>query len=200
ITSAPTNPSNDTAPSFSFTSTESGSTFECRIDGGSWAPCSSPHTIAPALAEGSHTFDVRATDQAGNTDATPASRTWTVDLTAPQTTIDVQPPNPDNDTAPSFQFSSSETGSTFECRVDGGSWAPCTSPDTLGTLLAGTHTFSARAKNGAGSIDPSPASATWTIDLTAPSVTITAPIQYINASDPTTYTVTASTPDSDVAS
>jgi acid phosphatase len=32
------------------------------------------------LAEGSHTFTVRATDPAGNPDPTPASRTWTVDL------------------------------------------------------------------------------------------------------------------------
>src|SRR5262249_9917743 len=53
---------------------------------------------------------------------------------------------------------------------------------------------------GPGSTDPSPASFTWTIDLTAPSVAITAPTTTINASDPTTYTVTASTPDGDVAS
>src|SRR5207249_3209209 len=108
---------------FSFSSSETGSSFECRIDGGSWSSCTSPETISPALAAGSHTFDARATDQAGNTDATPASYTWTVDLTAPNTTIDSSPADPSNNVTPSYTFSSSESGSTFACRVDGGSWS-----------------------------------------------------------------------------
>src|SRR5207245_11020571 len=97
ITGQPNDPSNNTTPSFSFSSTESGSTFECRLDGGSWSACTSPHTISPALSAGSHTFDVRATDQAGNTDPSPATYAWTIDLTPPTTTITSPPPHPSND-------------------------------------------------------------------------------------------------------
>ena len=65
------------AASFRVTSTEAASTFQCRLDSGAWSACTSPKTYS-GLADGSHTFDVRATDTAGNTDATPATRTWTI--------------------------------------------------------------------------------------------------------------------------
>jgi hypothetical protein len=72
-------PSDGTATdaSFSFTATETGSTFECKLDAASFGACTSPKTYS-GLAVSDHTFSVRATDQAGNTDQTPATRTWTV--------------------------------------------------------------------------------------------------------------------------
>src|SRR5207244_8754043 len=128
IDSNPSDPSGNSTPSFTFSSSESGSTFECRVDGGTWTSCTSPETISPALTAGSHTFQVRATDTAGNTDATAASYTWTVDLTAPNTTIDSNPSDPSGNTTPSFSFSSNESGSSFECRVDDSGRASCRQP------------------------------------------------------------------------
>src|SRR6185437_10019078 len=63
--------------SFTFTASESGSTFECKLDAAAWATCTSPKAYS-GLATGSHTFSVRATDAAGNTDSTPATQTWTI--------------------------------------------------------------------------------------------------------------------------
>ena len=68
----------DATPTFAMTSTaEIGGTFECSVDGTAFAACTSPFTTA-SLADGGHTFAVRATDEDG-TDATPAQRGFTVD-------------------------------------------------------------------------------------------------------------------------
>jgi len=62
---------------FKFTSTESGSTFECKMDNGAWKPCTSPK-VYRNLKLGKHTFKVRATDPAGNTDPSPAKRSFKI--------------------------------------------------------------------------------------------------------------------------
>ncbi|MGH7357905.1 MAG: OmpL47-type beta-barrel domain-containing protein, partial [Candidatus Rokuibacteriota bacterium] len=184
IDSAPADPSADDSPSFAFSSSEAGVTFECRLDGGAWSACSSPESLA-GLADGPHTFDVRATDAAGNVDPTPASHGWTVDTGAPQTTIDVAPSDPSNDDAPTLEFSADESGASFECRLDGGAWTACTSPETLGGLTDGPHTFDVRATDGAGNTDGSPASHAWTVDTVAPATTIdVAPGDPSNDPDP----------------
>ena len=79
ITSGPSGKTTNT-PTFAFQSSESGSTFVCRFDSQPLDSCSGPgasHTPSgPPL--GAHTFEVQATDQAGNTDPTPAKRKFTV--------------------------------------------------------------------------------------------------------------------------
>lgn len=66
-----------TTPAFEFASGESGSSFACSVDGGAASACTSPFT-ATTLDDGTHTFSVAATDGAGNTDTTPATRSFTV--------------------------------------------------------------------------------------------------------------------------
>jgi hypothetical protein len=78
----------DTTPTFAFSSSEASSTFDCAVDDGAFLPCSTPYTT-PALTTGAdHTFEVRATDPAGNLDITSAKRTFTVDVAfAPSVTV-----------------------------------------------------------------------------------------------------------------
>lgn len=71
ITSAPTVATPQDVIRMSYSASEAGSTFQCRWDSGAWASCPGATTIS--LPPGQHTFDVRATDAAGNTDPTPAS-------------------------------------------------------------------------------------------------------------------------------
>jgi hypothetical protein len=51
--------------------------FECSLDGAEFTECSSPITYRK-LSLDRHTFQVRAIDQAGNVDPTPATREWEV--------------------------------------------------------------------------------------------------------------------------
>jgi hypothetical protein len=51
--------------------------YECSLDGGSYQACSSTTTFND-LERGRHTLTTRATDDAGNTDPTPAELTTTV--------------------------------------------------------------------------------------------------------------------------
>ncbi len=62
---------------FSGTDDRGAVTFECSLDGGAFAPCTSPFTTAK-LKRGHHTFHVRAVDAAGNVDATPAMKGFRV--------------------------------------------------------------------------------------------------------------------------
>ncbi len=81
IAQAPTNPTTQTSPSFSFSSNKASSTFQCRLDDGAFRSCTSPTTYT-SLKGGSHSFSVRATDLIGHTGPT-TTYTWTIDLTAP---------------------------------------------------------------------------------------------------------------------
>ncbi|WNG13998.1 adventurous gliding motility protein AgmC [Cystobacter fuscus] len=76
ISSGPSGTTAERDATFTFGS-QQGVSFECRLDGAEFASCSSPVTYT-GLAEGEHTFEVRARDARGVVDATPASRTWTV--------------------------------------------------------------------------------------------------------------------------
>jgi hypothetical protein len=77
IVDGPSGTTTSTSATFTFSSSEAGSTFECSLDGGIFSTCSSPKAYSD-LSTGEHTFQVRATDAAGNADASPASRIWTI--------------------------------------------------------------------------------------------------------------------------
>ena len=88
------------------------------------------------------------------------------DSTPPDTTIDSGPSGTVTGTSADFSFSSSEAGSTFQCRLDGGAWGSCTSPKSYTSLAAGDHTFDVSASDAAGNTDQTPATRTWTIAST----------------------------------
>jgi hypothetical protein len=107
-------------------------------------------------------------DTASNPDASPASHTWTVDTTAPDTTITSAPADPSSNSSATFEFTGSDAGTgvaSYECRLDGGAWGACASSYQLTGLSTGGHTFEVRAIDSAGNVDATPATHNWTITV-----------------------------------
>jgi subtilisin-like proprotein convertase family protein len=94
------------------------------------------------------------------------------DVNAPDTEIQTAPPPLSSTRNASFQFGSPRPGSMFQCRLDGGDFNPCSSPQSFGNLPEGGHTFEVRAFDSHGNVDGSPALWSWTVDVTAPAVQI----------------------------
>src|SRR5688572_10789677 len=85
VTTGPTSLSASATAVLAFSADET-ATFACSLDGATFAGCTSPVGYS-GLADGGHELRVVATDAAGNVDQTAASREWTVDTQAPQTTL-----------------------------------------------------------------------------------------------------------------
>jgi large repetitive protein len=77
ITGNPGAVTTSTSATFTFTASQAGSVFDCSLDGAGFTACTSPSTYT-GLVAGSHSFRVRATDPAGNSDPTPAVFGWTI--------------------------------------------------------------------------------------------------------------------------
>lgn len=199
IDTNPADPASSTSASFTFHGTDTGGSgmdsFECKLDSGSFGPCTSPQSY-PSLSDGAHTFEVRAVDHADNTDPTPASYTWTIDSTAPDTSIDSNPVNPSNNTSATFDFhgddGSGVVGLTYQCKLDNGSFTSCTSPQTYSSLANGSHTFQVRAMDALSNTDGTPASYTWTVDTADPTVILSTTTTSPTNTSPFTVTATFS--------
>lgn len=175
VLSGPPTASPTTGASFTFFSPDAGggATFTCSLDGAAFTTCTSPKAYS-SLAEGAHTFAVRVRDAVGNVDPSPGMRSWTVDLTPPNTTISDGPAGATPVASASFTFTASEADVTFACTLDGVAITDCASPANLTGLAQGAHTFTVQATDAAGHPDATPATRSWTVDTVAPSVMFTA--------------------------
>ena len=124
----------------------------------SWG-CGSPRTPSTPLADGTHTFSVKAIDVAGNQSTvspapSPSTRCRRRRRSPRARPTAARPP----DHTPTFGFVSSQAGSTFQCRFDAELFAACSGPGDTHTpatdLTTGTHSFEVRATDKASHVDP----------------------------------------------
>jgi len=142
-----------------------GSTVNVYV-GGSTTPACTATTAAngtwtcavPGITEVVQTIVARSTILSATESSTP--RTFVGDITPPDTTIPVGPPTRGPGRTGRFEYASTEPGSTFECSLDGGAYAPCAAEYTV---EPGEHTLRVRAVDPAGNVDPTPAEYSWTV-------------------------------------
>ena len=201
IDSGPTGTIATNQATFTFSGTPASDTakVQCKIDSEPFADCTSPKTFT-GLSDGPHTATFRAEDAVGNQDATPATRTFTVDTTPPDTTIDSGPTGTIATNQATFTFSGTPASDTakVQCKIDSEPFADCTSPKTFTGLSDGPHTATFRAEDAVGNQDATPATRTFTVDTTPPDTTIDSGPTGTIATNQATFTFSG-TPASDTA-
>ncbi len=171
ITSKPAAFVNTTTATFTWTHANTSATFACSLDGAKAKTCTSP-TSYTGLAAGAHKFTVRAV-VSGSKNGRLATVNWTIDLTAPNTPTLSQPTTPTTSQSASLSFGSSSTDvASFQCSLDGATFATCTSPRALSSLAEGFHTFAVKAVDNAGNVSGTK-SVLWKIDRSAATPVIT---------------------------
>ena len=171
ITGGPSGTVTSADASFAFASSESGATFACSLDGGGFQSCSSAQAYS-GLADGTHSFQVRSTDAAGNTDSSPAARSWTVKAAPPNLRL------PPGQTAEA----TSPAGAMLTYVVSADSGGEPIAPDAIAckppsgsTFALGTTMVSCSVTNAYG-VTASGSFAVAVVDTTPPRLTTPSPL------------------------
>jgi Big-like domain-containing protein len=184
-------PSQNPAPSFTFSLTGDAVSADCQVvdpanHAGSWQPCTSP--FQPTLAgDGTYTINVRASDAAGNTAI--GSAAYTLDRVGPAAPVfTTEPTGPASSTSVPWAWTA-EALSTTQCQLISPTttspWAPCTSGAAVAlTAGDGAYQLEVRATDQAGNPGAVATSATYVLDTTGPSVSLTPPSSPSNNKKP----------------
>ncbi|HEX7463724.1 MAG TPA: sulfatase-like hydrolase/transferase, partial [Actinomycetota bacterium] len=183
VEQAPPAYSNDPVATFGLRRLSSGGGYLCRLDDLVLMMCSQTPSFA-GLTDGPHRLTIIAMDFAQNS-SSPLELTWVQDTVVPAVTVSGEPAELTNSRSASFTVTGSEPG-TFECSFDSAGFTPCASPLTLSELSDGSHTLIVRERDLAGNLSD-PVTAAWTVDTSAPTVTIDSGPPDPSTSSPVTF-------------
>lgn len=159
-------PDSDDTPTFTWDplppSAAEVASYEVMVDTGDWADVGdvTTYTVADddALADGSHTFKVRAVDQLANKSAS-GSLDFIVDTTPPTTPSNITKASEDTDNTPNFTWDAASDATSgvasYQVRIDSGDFSDIGDVTTFtvaNALSDGSHTFEVRAVDQAGNI------------------------------------------------
>ncbi len=156
----------------------------CSFDGVDLPGCPMPFTRS-GLTLGPHTFAIAA-HNAGDVDGTDTT-TWSIVIPPPTVKIDVKPTSGSSQSV-SLTWKTTGIVDSVTCTFDGVDVPGCPMPFTRSGLALGAHTFVIAAHN-AGLIDGTD-SATWTISVPRPAVSVAAPPSSTATTANVTWTTT----------
>ncbi|HEV3378393.1 MAG TPA: S8 family serine peptidase [Thermoleophilaceae bacterium] len=197
----------DTDATFEFEGTETPGDppFECSLDGATFTACQTPpgSQTYTGLADGQHTFQVRAISALGHADPSPATRTWAVDTMDPAVSVDdfqatVTDPTPTVTGTAGTLFGDLPTV-RVEIRDSGGNVVHTLTPTAQGStwsatapqLPDGNYTVHVEQRDQAGHVGTDSAAFRLVGDFVAPLVDITSPANGSATAD-TTPTIAGS--------
>lgn len=196
FTLKPATYSSTTTAVFQFnSSTLDQTTYQCSLDGADWYDCTSPQSLT-GLSSGAHTFKVMAISSTGKTQRE-SSQTWIVDTDIPVLTVSQTPTALNNSTTATFAFDATDATTViagYECEHTSSinpssAFTSCSSLVPLVGLNEGTHTYKIRAVDAAGNRSAE-SSYSWTVDLTPPSIQLTAKPAAATTSSSATFSFT----------
>jgi arylsulfatase A-like enzyme len=173
----PPRSSHNTLAVFRWFTQSARASYRCKIDtpqsDNPWAPCG--EGLQLTLVPGTYRFSVVGTDEAGVTDPTPASTTFSVKAGGPDVHFSARPAGLSTNKAMTFAFASSRSDVTFVCRTwlrsaSPPRFKPCTSPVGYSGLSDGTRRFEVAAVDAQGTRTTSPAAWQYTVDTVGPSM------------------------------
>ncbi|HEX4188763.1 MAG TPA: Ig-like domain-containing protein [Solirubrobacteraceae bacterium] len=209
----PKTPSNNTAPTFSGTASDTEpvmvhiyagsnaegtpvSTAAANGNGGAW----SSGQASPSLVSGQYTAVAVQASSLGNSPGTSSPVTFVVDTSSPTVSLN-QPPSPSNNAKPAFTGTASDTTQVVVHIYDEASFevTKATATPSAGafsasnetTLANGTYTATATQQSSLGNPEGKSSTVTFVVNTSPPTVTLNSPAFRSNNTTPS-FTGTAS--------
>jgi hypothetical protein len=157
--------------SVGFTASASAAQVLCSLDGRAATVCTGSSVAYSNLSDGKHLVAVWAQDRTGRSGPR-ISTAFTVDTHGSSVTWTSTPPNHVASNTVTLAFTAEDPKATAWCSIDGASATPCGNPLVLNGLADGMHAVSVHTINTLGNVGPA-IQTTFTVDTTAPTVTLT---------------------------
>jgi len=133
--------------SFIFSANEA-VTYECHLNDKAWRTCPTDYQIKNLVA-GEYQLQVRAIDQTGNIDQSPASWSWSIDKTRPKISWQSKPTSTITDSSVDFAVTINEPAIVW-CQLDSEAEKQCAESFSYDNLSLGQHQVVVRAQDTAG--------------------------------------------------